>query len=350
MKLYLPSDIRSQPSWRAGVMLMWSERELTKLALLGDAVDIGDKEYRIPQHHALSVDDAMAIIGGYRRFAEDIGFSCVFRGQTRDYFGKSGQLLVLPAILRKISSYLKYTGNHREFRAVLSPWLEVMSEFGIDTGSGVKVDTTLRIANDRVLPGSSVVTHPLAVLRANPVVAGILQHYGFPTDHLDATTDPDVALWFALHRSITSRRRISFLPLPARAWVKRASARNPVDRADVPTLQIYVQPPYTLEERYSLVDLTGHDALTRVARRPTCQSALTLPFGGFTVGRPSLSMLPLVGIMSPMYRWPAAIVKLYFPFAAVGRQDLTADTLFPKDEPLYRRLLEIKAPHLAIYA
>jgi hypothetical protein len=57
-----------------------------------------------------------------------------------------------------------------------------------------------------------------------------------------------------------------------------------------------------------------------------------------------------LGMKSPELRWPAAIVKIYFPFAALGRDDLTAEKLFPKDEPLYRRLLEVKAPYLAIYA
>jgi hypothetical protein len=193
----------------------------------------------------------------------------------------------------------------------------------------------------------------LAILRASPVVAAILQHYGFPTDHLDASTDPEVALWFALHESRTVRRRISFLPLSARAWVKRANARSPLDRADIPTLHIYLQPSNKLEnlkDEYPLVDLAHYKALTSVAKRPTYQSAVSLPFGGFTVDRPSLRMLPLFGVRSPAYRWPAAIVKIYFPFAALGRDDLTAEKLFPKDEPLYRRLLEVKAPRLAIYA
>ena len=351
--MYLPTELGDEVSYEGGGTLMWSEREIKKLTALGDAVDVGYRTYRIPQHHARTVEAAMAIIGAYRRFAEKIGFSCVFRGQTRDYFNTVQVLLVLPGILRVNRLYQKYISNHRGFSNLLNPWLSVLEDLGIETGTGVDVDGTLRLRNQGAMAGRALVGHPVALLRANPVVAAILQHYGFPTDHLDASTDPQIALWFALHESRTTRRRISFLPLPPRARVKRGKVRSPVDTADVPTLHIYLQPAFSVEdlaEDYVLVDLSHYKSLTARAKRPTCQSAVSLPCGGFTVGRPSLRMLPIFGIKSPTLRWPAAIVKIYFPFAALGRDDLAAENLFPKDEPLYRRLLEVKAPYLAIYA
>jgi hypothetical protein len=60
--------------------------------------------------------------------------------------------------------------------------------------------------------------------------------------------------------------------------------------------------------------------------------------------------LPLVSPSINNLRWPAGLIKIYFPFEALDRQDVTQDVLFPRDEPLYRRLLECKAPHLAVYA
>jgi hypothetical protein len=215
--MYLPSELRNSVSYQSGRALIWSDREIEKLSALGDAVDVGHRTYRIPQHHARSVADAMVIIGGYQRLAEKLGFSCVFRGQTRDYFDADGALSVVPAIQRVNRLYWQYITNHRGFRDAIAPWVDVLRELGIGTGSGVEVDGAIRFSDGRNLEGRAIVNHPVALLRANPVVAAILQHYGFP-------------------------------------------------------------------------------------------------------------------------------------FAALGRDDLTAESLFPKEEPLYRRLLKAKAPHLAVYA
>jgi hypothetical protein len=192
--VYLPTEIRDPVSYEGGGTLIWSDREIKKLTALGDAVDVGYGAYRIPQHHARTVEDAMHIVGGYLRFAESIGFVCVFRGQTRDYFNAVGVLLVLPAILRSMQLYQRYISNHRAFHDLLNPWLSVMVDLGIQTGTGLKVDHTVRHSNGHATAGRLLVNHPVALLRANPVVAAILQHYGFPTDHLDASTDPAVSL------------------------------------------------------------------------------------------------------------------------------------------------------------
>jgi hypothetical protein len=120
--------------------------------------------------------------------------------------------------------------------------------------------------------------------------------------------------------------------------------------AGMPTLHVYLQPPTDLKAPYPLVYLSRLEALTAVAQRPTRQSAVSLPFGDFSVGWPSPRMAFPLFEAGELYRWPAALIKLYFPFDALGRPDITAEGLFPKEEPLYRRLLKLRVPYLAIYA
>jgi hypothetical protein len=54
---------------------------------------------------------------------------------------------------------------------------------------------------------------------------------------------------------------------------------------------------------------------------------------------------------TPTHRIPAAMIKIYFSEKELrtARSELTAEYLFPTDEPLYTRLLSSKAPHLAVY-
>jgi hypothetical protein len=350
--MYLPTKVRNQMSYERGVMLIWSEQEIQKLKTLGDAVPAGPGGvYRIPQHHAKTFEDAMYIIGGYRRLAENIGFHCVFRGQTRDYYDTTGVLIVLPGIIRSPELYEQYlTGG--AVRDSLAPWLKVLKDLGIETGTGLNVKHTLSRRDGSTIRGNLFVNHPVALLRANPEVASILQHYGFPTDHLDASTDPVISLWFALHESQSKRGRISFRRLTPRKRAKRGRPPRPTDTADVPTLHVYLQPVSSVEdlkEDFPLVDLSRLEALTLAAKRPTRQSAVSMPCGAFGVSQYSPRLHPTLSIRSPNLRWPAGIIKLYFPFESVERPDLTAKKLFPKSEPLYRSLIKINAPHLAIY-
>jgi hypothetical protein len=125
-----------------------------------------------------------------------------------------------------------------------------------------------------------------------------------------------------------------------------------MDTAKVPTLHVYLQPPSSgenLYEKYPLVDLSCLEGLSAIAQRPSSQSAVSLPCSSFSFGSPSSRILPMLET-SPVLRWPAAIIKLYFSFEACNRTDIISETLFPKEERLYKRLLAVGAPHLAVYA
>jgi hypothetical protein len=351
--MYLPSEIREWIQHQQGCTLVWSDRELETLAGLGDAVPVGSRgTFRIPQHHAHTPEDALRIIDGYRHIGETIGWPCVFRGQTRDFYNATGSLIVLPAVARSSRLHLQYLHHHRKFSEAMQPWLAVLESLGINTHTGLEFDHEAPGWDGRVLYGKLRVGSRVALLRANPVVAGILQHYGFPTDHLDVSTDPIVSLWFALHAGEKVRRRgISFRALSPAAHTTRGTPPQPADVADVPTLHVYLQPPAPVEDmqqKYALVYLTRLSTLTAVASRPVRQSAVSLPCGEFRLVFYPRVQLPFVSTNTNL-RWPAALIKLYFPFEALDRQDLTQEVLFPRDEPLYRRLLECKVPHLAVY-
>jgi FRG domain len=351
MAMYLPTKITGEISNVGGVTQIWSDEELAKLTAMGDAVAVGSRaQYRIPQHHAHNLEDAMRIVGSYRKLSGQIGWHCVFRGQTRDYY-VSDSLAVLPAIARSKDSI-------GAFFEPLRTWLGVFTELGIETDAGLRGEYKWHPSlSDQDVRMRYRINHPLVRLRAMPVVAAILQHYGFPTDHLDVSTDPYVSLWFALHAtSSDDRGAISFHPVTPPKEVRRRKPPQPTETAEVPALYVYVEPPRSgddrpddLHEREPFIDLSRLGKLSAVAQRPTRQSAASLVCSSFSFDSPSPRILPILEV-TDIYRWPAAIIKLYFSFEACNRPDITFETLFPKDEHLYRRLLEVKAPYLAVYA
>jgi hypothetical protein len=238
--VYRPTRLRNEFSFGGGCTRLWSDEELKTLTDMGDAVTVGPRRHEccIPQHHAYTAADAMSIVNGYRLVAERIGWPCLFRGQTRDYYSEEGKLLVLPTLMR--SRFLRLYGQLVSSKEAVKPWLDVLKDLGITTDSGISTD--LRTTDGHKI-GEFFSTAPLAVMRGNPAVAGILQHYGFPTNHLDVTTDPIVSLWFALHASSTYRRRITFSPVPHQRAAKRRKPPRPEDVSEIPTLHVYIAPP-----------------------------------------------------------------------------------------------------------
>jgi len=335
-----PAEMRKPVVFEQGCAQVWPDAKLQEFEKRGDAAAGGSNgKLRIPQHHAHTVQEALDVLEGYRQVANHIGWEFVLRGQSRDYYyPESDKLLALPSIMRPhmMETYMDFLYSNSTYQAAVEPWLRILNKLEVDTSS-----VPIRVR------------HPVAVGRGNPVVPAILQHYGFPTDHLDATTDPVVALWFALHASRSDNRgRISFKPLVPVPKVRRTKRPRSRDVADVPTVHVVIQPKFSadnLNESFPLVHLASLDTLIRVAKRPVCQAGASLPCtaayvdGYYEPGEFSLQVRTI-------YRWPAAILKLYFSFEALGRTDVTAATLFPSDEVLYRSLLDAKVPYLAIYA
>ena len=338
--VHFPTKVREEVVFEQGCAQIWADEDLNEFEKHGDCARGGGRsELRIPQHHAYTVEQALQFINRYRQLAERFRWEFVLRGQTRDYYHEaSGRLLELPSIMRphNLDFYTDCVYYTREYRQAAEPWMQVLEDLGVETSAA-----------------RGQIHHPVAAGRLNPVTPAILQHYGFPTDHLDVTTDPLVALWFALHATKSDRKgRIHHNPLPARSALRRRKHPRAQDAAAVPSVHVIIQPPFRAEELHQpfpLVHLAALDALTRVAKRPMLQSAVSLPCTTARVSEVLSLDVPPIGV-GTVYRWPAAILKLYFPFKDTGRSDMTAEALFPKDEPLYQRLFEVKAPHLAIYA
>lgn len=344
---------RERVSNAGGFTALVNDDYLDELAAQGNVAWVDNRQkLRIPLHHAATPDEALRLIAEYSSLAEEVKWSCLFRGQVRDYFDRStGRLLVTPMILRPRWLGAYYVATSR-WSDEVRPWFQVLHDLGIDTGSGIGVGSDLLRDSGFDLPQGLSVSHPTAVARANPVVAGVLQHYGFPTGNLDVTSDATVALWFALHTAVKARDgRIAFRPRRS-AGSPRGSPPGPADLAQTPSLYIFVQPPFSagdLREMYPIVFLNQVKRLIAVAQRPVVQEAASLPFLGIHVYPASpYARMPVFGdtIRS---RWPAAVVKLHFPFRDLGRADMTAQAIFPSDEPLYRRLCAANVPHLARY-
>jgi hypothetical protein len=230
-------------------------------------------------------------------------------------------------------------------------WIKLLSNLGIEAGL---TGTFTQRFQTRDVPRKYRIKQPITIMRGKPTIAAILQHCGFPTSCLDASLDPAVSLWFALHEAAkTKKGPIAFQPITPIETIARRNPPHPSDTAEVPTRHIYVHPPLLSEdlmERYPLVDLACIDELSAIAQRPKRQSAFLLRTQTFTFSTPSRRLIPMFGMESPHYRWPTAVITLYFPFQAFNRADITSDTLFPKDEPISEQLLAARAPHLAIYA
>jgi len=181
------------------------------------AVTVTYRRHRflIPQYRALDLDDFRQSVDKFRRLeSQEAGIQCLFRGQTRDYFDKTGSLGCLPAGYRTARLRSWYDGaDPKQLESQLAIWDKILvEEFGVKVGSALHF--TYR---------GSGFTHfyvdrsPMARISTNTMPLSILQHYGFPSPSLDVTADPLVALWFASHVCTrTTRGRLHYEPLRLR--------------------------------------------------------------------------------------------------------------------------------------
>src|SRR4029077_13725435 len=101
---YLPMEVREPLTIEDGAVEGWSVRELPELKALGQAPSIRKQTprgtYYIPQHHVLSYVQLLFIVDAFKNIAARFNLQMLFRGQTRDYFGGAGDLIVLPTVAR----------------------------------------------------------------------------------------------------------------------------------------------------------------------------------------------------------------------------------------------------------
>ena len=321
-------------------------------------VTYGKQRFLIPQYRALCLADFTRFVDKFRAWeTREGGILCFFRGQTRDYFDEGGSLGCLPAGYRTAKWWKRYGGiGQAQLEKELTVWEKILvGEFGVNVRSQLgfdqKAEGFRRFYVDR---------SPRARVSTNIMLLSILQHYGFPTPSLDVTADPSVALWFALHTCLASRGKFRYEAVRPLVGPRRKGP--PEKQSDVPSVLIFLQHP-----GLSAVNvLTSVETLRGIAERPFRQQAVSLPFTSLSVSPVELPVYPwererigslpsprmLVGkTVTPTHRIPAAMIKIYFSEEELrtARSELTAEYLFPTDEPLYTRLLSSKAPHLAVY-
>lgn len=273
-------------------------------------------------HQASSISALFEVIQAYQKLADDFNLQCLFRGQYRDYFDSAQILTVTPASWRSDFGDEYYLLRSETLDRMLAPWASVVEELDLSSYSMGRVHWIRRSAV-RIL--------------SNPFLLALVMHYGFPTPALDVTPDPWVALWFALHRAIKDE---------AGHFVYRPASE--VNSQDRPSLYIYLQQD---RPENPVIDISALDGLREHALRPFRQSATALPFVTFDSWQ-SGGMDSGTGQSSgPSIRWPSAVVKVNFGAQELhsARPDLVADYLFPKDEDLYRKLVEANVPSVAIY-
>jgi FRG domain len=338
----------------------FSKEEAAALRASDRAVIVTYRQRRflIPQYRALCLADFTRFVDKFRAFETlEGGVLCFFRGQTRDYFDEIGSLGCLPAGYRAAKWLKRYHGfGQVQLDKELKVWDKILvGEFGVNAGSQLGFEQKAK-GFGRFYADTS----PSARVWTNIMLLSILQHYGFPTPSLDVTADPLVALWFALHTCLESRGKFRYETVRPLVGPRRKGP--PQTQSDVPSVLIFLQHP-----GLSAVNvLTSVEALRGVAERPFRQQAVSLPFASKSVSPVELPVYPWererIGSLpsprqlvrttdTPTHRIPAAMIKIYFSEEELrtARSELTAEYLFPTDEPLYTRLLSSKAPHLAVY-
>jgi len=134
----------------------------------------------------------------------------VFRGQTTEYRLPDGRLAIVPSVLRMVRRAGEPDGLDQALSSYFEAYLRTADEL---TGTlferhfGGSFETFVRnylFTFDLSDPYHEVELTALpavwASLNDRRFAAAVAQHYGAPTDMLDVTADPDVALWFAMHR------------------------------------------------------------------------------------------------------------------------------------------------------
>lgn len=333
-----------------------SSEELSELLKKGKAVKT-DRYFVIRQVHVYSLKEYLDTVTHFRSLIGE--HVLLFRGQNKDYFEKD-RLVVLPPAYRnerlmamyvpflrasdkallssELAAFRKYPDMYDELIKALSPWEEVLSIFNLDYKSGVtlmyreKDDTIpmVRFAQDRTASTRVV---------SNPNLMALLQHYGFPTPCLDVTSDPIVALWFALHSpNVNDKGEIFYTRF------KDVTLDNNIKiNYTVPSVYIYIVFSH-------VYDLTKIENIRGIAGRPFIQSGFSLPFRQIiptyyqSPGTPKLANVPTK-------REPSAVLKIHFHAKELLKlhSNLTTAYLFPKREPLYKKLVEKNVPNLVRY-
>jgi FRG domain len=243
-----------------------TDEAANRLRASGALLSTGEEHF-VPRYVAYTPRDLERFLAEYQCFAEKFASRCLLRGQSCDYFDDDGNLCVQPSAFRtpKLRKLFASGPGGSHLDEQLSLWDTILSSLGIDVDSRVK--HKLRLEN-----GGKVFleTRDAAVrIASNPQLGAILEHYGFPTPHLDVTTIAAVALYFALHKATRTRGGLCFNSVETQQ-LDLVSFVEPF-----PSIHLYFSSAH-LDAGAECIDLCSLPDLVKVARRPTAQHAYSL--------------------------------------------------------------------------
>jgi len=255
----------------------------------------------------------------------------VYRGQIQDW--RSGdELSIEPALLRS-------TRSDEEIEEALGLWRLTLEPFLGDLAHG-SAGALIHKGVD-----SSAYVHPppfsqtgrLLELIYSPELGGTMQHYGFPTDFLDVTRDPAIALWFALHCARGDERGL--ITYSRHQWT------GDTDFDQWPSIYLMFLP------RSQMIDLTdgciSQFTSTRVFRQKAALASCLL------YDEPGLKPIPQHVVVYPEIRdWPPDVVFILKldPQGDWTRSELPHPSeLFPTEDEIYQALRDAGAPDTRSY-
>jgi hypothetical protein len=332
-------EIRETIESSQGRISWVTDAAASRLRASGALVSTGQGHF-VPRHIAYTPRDLESFLAEYRRFAEKLASRCLLRGQNCDYFDAHGDFCVLPSAFRtlKLRGLFAWIPRGSRLDQQLSVWDTVLCSVGIDVESRVKKKLPLEDGGNVYLHAREAAVR----IASNPELGAILQHYGFPTPHLDVTSSAAVALYFALHKAKKTRAGLCFEPIET----NQLDPRSPVER--FPSVHVYFSSAH-FDLHAETIDLCSLPDLVKVAQRPVAQHAYSLACVAHDL---HLSIESDVRWSTEYHlRLPIAIIKVAFPYVAASGcfEVMRQRELFPTDEPIYRALFSARAPYLARY-
>ena len=317
------------------------EEELLRLLKTGMAIK-ADSYWVIKLVHVYSLKEYLDTVHKYSKLIRSRkNHVCLFRGQNRDYFEEDYLIIIPPAYRNQKLENMYF--NKSELIDALSPWEQVLKNtFNLNIRSGAFFMFKEK-DNPNFIRRFAIDNSPDGRISSNPILMALLQHYGFPTANLDVTSDPLIALWFALHKANTDEEGKIFY----------TTISNVIEHSE-PDIN-YRQPSvYVYLENFNdSYDLTQIENIREIANRPFVQHAFSLPFRKTAPTPYGSPGTPKMTVMygSPTSRIPVSVLKIHFGVEELLElhNHLTTEYLFPKSEPMYERLIENNVPYLAKY-
>lgn len=295
-----------------------------------------DKDLVVPVLYVRDMTDLTRVCSWLFRSKLERGFKFLFRGQTKDYFDSTGRLIIDPPLLRDPqfqgrSDFSVFDFNHLwEFSEEFKSLAE---ELGIP-----KTEYAYWGRNE----GG---TDWYKARGLHPAFVVLLQHYGVPTTYLDVTTEPRIALWFALRQcKKTDDNRLYYTKVNLE--IRRTGL-------DLPSIYCFLCPP--LQEMTSnlfklpYVDVRNLGLDPKIIKRPYAQSACAIRTT--VMWHPSPHPFPsgtdVASYTPPTKNGMILLIKSLWGFTEPD--DLKFADLFPEDDPIYHKLLSIPNSKVAVY-